>query len=454
MRLDPQYQELDRRKRAYYNHARYPLVSLGDLATYVQYGISERANTVGAGVPIIRMSNLQSNGWDLSDLKHIELDDSNLARYRLVKGDLLFNRTNSKELVGKCEAFSENGDWVFASYLIRIRLDEGRAIPGFVSAFLNSPAGRIQIDQVSRQVAGMSNINAEELRDLVIPLPSLSVQELMLKELDAARAERDDALSVSNDLLSSIDRFVLDALGIYQEDSRGRVFSVNLGDVRRRLDADYHSPQFQRLRGSIETSTYPVSQLSDAVHFMRSGFAAGRQDQVQGDEVGVPHLRPLNVNAWGELSISETKRVPVSSVGENDYISRGEVLFNNTNSAEWVGKSTVFDLDERCVCSNHMTRIRCGEDCDPYYLSAILNAFRGIGYFSAISTFFNNQAGINVAVLGELRIPIPAIEVQRNIVTEMLARKERAAELRKKADNVWALARASFEKGLLKVSVK
>ena len=67
-RLDSQYQEVNRRKRACYASPRYPMVPLGKLATFIQYGISERANTAGLGVPMIRMNNLQTNGWDLSDL--------------------------------------------------------------------------------------------------------------------------------------------------------------------------------------------------------------------------------------------------------------------------------------------------------------------------------------------------------------------------------------------------
>jgi len=81
------------------------------------------------GVPMIRMINLQANGWELSDLKHIELEGVVLDRYRLERGDLLFNRTNSKELVGKCEVFEQDGDWVFASYLIRVRMDKQKALP-------------------------------------------------------------------------------------------------------------------------------------------------------------------------------------------------------------------------------------------------------------------------------------------------------------------------------------
>lgn len=399
---------------------------------------------------MIRMNNLQASGWDLRDLKHIELDSVLLDRYRLLKGDLLFNRTNSKELVGKCEAFAEDGDWVFASYLIRVRLDTQRALPGFVAAFLNSPAGRIQIDQVSRQVAGMSNVNAEELRDLLIPLPAIEEQRRLLSELDTTRIERDQALAKANALLSSLDRYLLDALSIYPEEEHHRLFAVRLGEVRNRLDADYHSPRFQRLRQAIEVSKYPTCRLAEAAVYMRSGFAAGRQDQARGEDAGVPHLRPLNLNAWGELSIVETKRVPATSVGESDCIKRGEILFNNTNSAEWVGKSAVFDLEELCACSNHMTRISLRAGNDPYFVAALLNAFRGIGYFSALSTFFNNQAGINTATLGNLRIPIPALKVQREIAEAIRSRKQQAVQLRAHADAAWHAARERFEQQLLK----
>lgn len=429
------------------------MVSLGKLATFIQYGISERANTVGLGVPMIRMSNLQANGWDLSDLKHIKLDDVDLNRYRLLKGDLLFNRTNSKELVGKCEAFGEEGDWVFASYLIRVRLDTQRAIPGFVSAFLNSPAGRMQIDQVSRQVAGMSNVNTDELRDLLIPLPEIAVQKRLLAELEAARIERDQSLASSADLLASLDRYVLDALGIYPDEASQRPFAVRLNDVRHRLDADYNSPRFQKLRRAIESSKYTTRRLNELALFMRSGFAAGRQDQAHGSDAGVPHLRPLNLNAWGELSIAGTKRVPASAVSASDYIQRGEILFNNTNSAEWVGKSAVFDLKEACACSNHMTRIGLQGGNNSYFFAALMNAFRGIGYFSALSTFFNNQAGINTATLGVLRIPVPDMDMQQAIANETRDRKHEAARLRAHAEALWQKARERFAQQLLKADV-
>ncbi len=82
---------------------------------------------------------------------------------------MLFNRTNSKELVGKCAVFREDGDWYFAGYLIRVAIGEDGYRPEFLARFLNSDVGRVQIDQISRQIIGMANVNAEEIKELLVP---------------------------------------------------------------------------------------------------------------------------------------------------------------------------------------------------------------------------------------------------------------------------------------------
>ena len=170
-----------------YKHPNYPLTKFREGASYVQYGISELANTQDKGVKILRMNNLQNEGWDFTDIKHIELSSEELERYLIAKGDVLFNRTNSKELVGKCEVFREKGEWVFASYLIRVRFDELKMLPDFITAFLNTTAGRLQINMISRQIIGMTNINAVELQDLVVPLPAIEIQKKILGQYFAAR---------------------------------------------------------------------------------------------------------------------------------------------------------------------------------------------------------------------------------------------------------------------------
>lgn len=122
-----------------YARPMFPLVALGAVALKVQYGTSARSTEGAVGTPVLRIPNLQADGWALDDLKYLQLSDDELRNYRLKSGDILFNRTNgSRELVGKCEVFDFAGDWAFASYLIRLRLDAGRANPYFVSAFLNT----------------------------------------------------------------------------------------------------------------------------------------------------------------------------------------------------------------------------------------------------------------------------------------------------------------------------
>jgi type I restriction enzyme, S subunit len=122
------------------------------------------------------MNNIKDGVVDLGDVKHVELPDSERAGLLLDPDNILINRTNSKELVGKCAVFYEPGHYVFASYLIRLKLDTDRAAPDFVAFVINSPVGRQQIDAVSRQIIGQANINTEEIRSLQIPLPSPAVQ--------------------------------------------------------------------------------------------------------------------------------------------------------------------------------------------------------------------------------------------------------------------------------------
>lgn len=167
----------------------YPLSEIGSLAALIQYGTSEKANTTGDGTPVIRMNNLVDGQLDLRNLKHLRMSATETARLALMDGDILFNRTNSKELVGKCAVFHEVGQYVFASYLIRVRMDTTIAHPDYIAYALNCPIGRQQIDAMSRQIIGQANINSEELRNLQIPLPPVAIQNAMMKRVAAGREE-------------------------------------------------------------------------------------------------------------------------------------------------------------------------------------------------------------------------------------------------------------------------
>jgi type I restriction enzyme S subunit len=168
---------------------RHPVVDLGSILSMVQYGSSEKANEKENGVPVLRINNIKNGVFELSDLKHIPLQEKVKRNLLMEDGDILIIRTSgSKDLVGTCAVFHEQEEFVFASYLIRLRVDRARVNPDYVTWLINSRIGRQQIDALSRQIM-QSNINSQELRSLKIPLPPLQAQQEIMAHVETGRAE-------------------------------------------------------------------------------------------------------------------------------------------------------------------------------------------------------------------------------------------------------------------------
>jgi type I restriction enzyme S subunit len=194
-------------------HGKYPIRELGSLLEFVQYGTSEKANTKEDGTPVLRINNIKNGILDLSDLKHIPLAKKTLDGLLLKDGDILVIRTNgSRDLVGTCAVFHEKEDYVFASYLIRLRFNSQKVNPDFVSHFLNSELGREQVNAISRQIM-QNNINSEELRSLQIPLPPLDVQKEIMRRVEEGRSkirqEQEFAAKLKEESEREIERMIL-----------------------------------------------------------------------------------------------------------------------------------------------------------------------------------------------------------------------------------------------------
>jgi len=151
--------------------------TVGEVAERLQYGTSTRSDAdARAGVPNVGMGNIRAGRLDLEEVRYVKLPDKELETFRLAAGDVLFNRTNSPELVGKAALVEDAGEAVFASYLIRIQLDRSRAEPSFVAHWINSPWGRAWATRVKRDAIGQSNINGRKLAAMPLPLPPLEEQ--------------------------------------------------------------------------------------------------------------------------------------------------------------------------------------------------------------------------------------------------------------------------------------
>jgi Type I restriction modification DNA specificity domain len=157
--------------------------TIEQVAWSVEYGSSAKTSETEGGVPVLRMGNIVEGEIDYSELKYLPTDYEEFPRLLLEPGDLLFNRTNSPELVGKTAVFRGDRQCSFASYLIRVKTVSG-CVPEFVAAYINSAYGRAWVKSVVTQQGGQANVNGTKLQALAIPLPPLAVQRRIVAEVD------------------------------------------------------------------------------------------------------------------------------------------------------------------------------------------------------------------------------------------------------------------------------
>ena len=371
------------------------------------------------------------------------MDDEELGRYRLVPGDLLFNRTNSKELVGKCEMFGERGDWVFASYLIRVRLQTANALPQFVSDFLSTNAGRLQIDRLSRQIIGMTNINAEELRTILLPLPPLSKQRELVVAMDAARAARRAKRAEAEALLAGMDVFIVKALDLIlpAKDER-MVFAVPSGGVSERLDPHFYLPSLAHNMQMLQQAK--AEPLGTLVSFSGETWDPAAHDEPTFRYIEISNVNPQTGEAQAEeTSVSEAPSRARMAVRTNDIIvsltrphhgSIARITPNLDGCVASTGFSVLRGIKESRVSRDYLWSILRANFC----LRQMLQRASG-----------GNYPAITEAELAKVLVPVPKPSIQARIADEAMNRLETAQKLRQEAEQSWQRAKAEFEAALL-----
>lgn len=191
---------------------KWPVVELGSVVQGTQYGLSINAGSEGR-YPMLRMMNIEDGLCVENDIKYVDLNDKDFEAYRLVHGDVLFNRTNSYELVGRTGVYELDGDHVFASYLVRIKTKREKLEPKFLTLYLNSDLGRRQVLAYATKAVSQANVNASNLLRVRLPLPPLDVQKQLLDEIAGAKAaeraaalRRSSAEEMKKQLLPEIER--------------------------------------------------------------------------------------------------------------------------------------------------------------------------------------------------------------------------------------------------------
>ena len=159
------------------------VVALGNLSNGVQYGTSSKSLKTGS-TPVLRMGNMQNGKIDWSDLKYTD-DQGDIEKYQLSKGDVLFNRTNSPEWVGKTVIYQGEQPAIFAGYLIRVNHEKSAIDSSYLNYYLNSHYAKMHGNRVKTDGVNQSNINGKKLSAYPIPLPSLPEQRRIVSEIES-----------------------------------------------------------------------------------------------------------------------------------------------------------------------------------------------------------------------------------------------------------------------------
>lgn len=298
----------------------------------------------------------------------------------------------------------------------------------------------------------VQSVNTCELDNLQIPIPPKNIQlqiiALMNKAIDVVKRKETE----TNEIYNSIDTFLAEELGISSKENktiedRKIGFLVQYRNITGcRLDPIYYNADIDEL-----THCTYSERLSSLAYAFIPGFAVGRQDQVEEGE-GILQIRPTNIDNNGRLKYD--KNVYVPEMDDVPFVKSGVVLFNNTNSQDWVGKTAYFANEEKrkVYTSNHITAI----DVDrskilPEYLCAILNMYQRHKVFYSICTNWNNQSGVGLDLLKSLHIPLftddkkESLRKQQEIVDRINAIYKEADECISSANRIMAEAKAKVE---------
>jgi hypothetical protein len=402
----------------------------------ITYGTSLRLSTDLPGLPVLRMSNLTADGLDITDVKYLDCDGATAAPLLLHTGDILINRTNSDELVGKAAVFDLPGDWIYASYLLRLDVDRRRVDPRFLVHVLNSPVGRLQVARASRRAIGMANINTTEIGDFLVPLPPLlREQRELLRPLDDAWRDRIEHKRQAAKVQIGINDDLSMALGLTVASSAPVLSYAVSHEQTRSVDRlgvqFFHPERATAMRSVLGASKAAPKMLGDIATFVSDRVEPGEGTMVLGLSAIEPHTGEINPL--------------VDTAASAKRFEAGDVLYGRLRP--YLNK--VAKMTERGLCSTefYVLRPRCG--VDPTYLAVVLRSPFVVAQARHLSTG-NTHPRVAEADANTIVVPVPSARAQREIVSSFEKRWVRAQQLREAASASWELALSAFNDELLK----
>lgn len=188
------------------NEKGWELKKMKDISLSVNYGTSSPSSDNGK-YKYLRMNNITTKGTiDLSSIKYIDVSPEDLEKYVVRKGDILFNRTNSKDLVGKTALYTFEEEMIIAGYIIRLRVIESIVLPIFLSSYMNMPYIKKYFRGIAKGAVNQSNINSKQLLSTPVYIPPLPLQQQFASKIEAIEKQKElikKSIKETEDLFNS-----------------------------------------------------------------------------------------------------------------------------------------------------------------------------------------------------------------------------------------------------------
>lgn len=270
---------------------------IGELVLSTEYGLSEKTSDLQDGVPVLKMGDIQGGQVVLGGQMKVSKEAEGMPELYLEPEDLLYNRTNSAELVGKTGLFlGPSNEFTFASYLIRIRCMKSLFSPAYLNISMNTPGFReSQINPHLKQQCGQANVNGTIMKNMLVSVPPLREQHRIVAKLDQLMALCDqlksrltEARQLSEQLVTTLIEHAL------AEDSQQHHVAMDQKATRTLLAAEIT----HRLHGQ---RTFGQRKLQKVIYLAEH---VARLAAIQGSylrNVAGPHDRQLMNQVEGEL---------------------------------------------------------------------------------------------------------------------------------------------------------
>ncbi len=299
-------------------------IPIGNTLLLSKYGLSVAMNEEGDGTRIYRMNEISNMMCNRNILKYAPINKDEIADYELHDKDVLFNRTNSQNFVGRTGLFRKFSDeqLVFASYLVRIVPDPDIVTPEYLTAFLNTKYGVLDIKRRARISINQSNVNAEELKRVEIPVASRILQLRVTTAFDVAFT----LIHKSELKFKEARTLLLTELGLTDWQPKHQLtFVKNYSDTKQsnRIDAEYYQPKYEEIIKVIKAYEGGWDTLGNLVNVEKCVEVGSGEYLDEGIPfVRVSNLSPLEITK--EKYISEKLYTEV----EQHQPRKGEILFS------------------------------------------------------------------------------------------------------------------------------